>query len=279
MGILTKHLYEKPIPPHELPPPVDVPPALEAVIMKCLEKKAEIRYQNMAELLADMEALEAGLTPQAVVDRVERNTHTGQKNTPSDLMSGGRVTMGVGQPEVPKKNMAIPIVIGVLVLAGIGIGVAMGGGDDKTGTEAHVVQPAPTTPDPAPVAPAPDPAPAPPTAANPPAPEPVAAPTLVLISSDPDGAEVYREGSFVGNTPYKLTKPAGSDQVQLELRRSGYDSKPFLINALTGEELKVTLSRKKSGSRPQPAQPTQTKPDKPRPSRPTAQSEVLDPWD
>ena len=40
MGILTKHLYEKPIPPHELPPPVNVPPALEAVILKCLAKKA-----------------------------------------------------------------------------------------------------------------------------------------------------------------------------------------------------------------------------------------------
>ena len=31
MGILTKHLYENPLPPHDLPPPVNVPPALEAV--------------------------------------------------------------------------------------------------------------------------------------------------------------------------------------------------------------------------------------------------------
>jgi serine/threonine-protein kinase len=38
MGILTKHLYENPSPPHELPPPVDVTPALEAVILKCLSK-------------------------------------------------------------------------------------------------------------------------------------------------------------------------------------------------------------------------------------------------
>jgi serine/threonine-protein kinase len=49
MGILTKHLYEEPIKPHELPPPVDVPPALEAVIMKCLAKKADVRYQSMQE--------------------------------------------------------------------------------------------------------------------------------------------------------------------------------------------------------------------------------------
>ena len=114
MGILTKHLYENPIPPHELPPPVDVPPALEAVIMKCLSKKTEIRYQNMAELLADLEAIEAGLTPQAVVDNVARNTHASSKNTPTDMaLGGGRITMGVGQPEVPKNKAVVPIAIGL----------------------------------------------------------------------------------------------------------------------------------------------------------------------
>ena len=278
MGILTKHLYEKPIPPHELPPPVDVPPALEAVIMKCLEKKAEVRYQNMGELLADLEALEAGLTPQAVVDRVERNTHAGAKNTPSDLMTGGRVTMGVGQPEVPKNKPTALILGAVVVVAGIGIAVAMSGGDKTSGEQAHVVQPA-TPAQPAP-APAPEPAaPTPPPAAAP-APEPVAAPTLVVISSNPDGAEVYRDNALVGNTPYKLPQPSGSEQVQIELRRPGYEPKQFLITALTGKQLNVSLARKKSGSRPQAAQPQpSSKPDKPRPSRPTTQSEVLDPWD
>jgi serine/threonine-protein kinase len=280
MGILTKHLYENPIPPHELPPPVDVPPALEAVIMKCLSKKTETRYQNMAELLADLEAIEAGLTPQAVVDRVARDTHAGAKNTPTDMMMGGRVTMGVGQPEVPKKKMTIPIVIGLLVVIGIGIGVAMGGGDKGTGEDAHVVQPAtPATPDPAPTAPPPEAVPTTPPVAAAPPPEPVAAPAVVLVSSDPDGAEVYRNGAFVGNTPYTLRRPSGSDQIPLELRRSGYESKPVAITALTIQALRVSLTRKKSGSRPQPAQPAQTKPDKPRPSRPTTQSEVLDPWD
>jgi serine/threonine protein kinase len=275
MGILTKHLYENPIPPNELPPPVDVPPALEAVIMKCLEKKQEIRYQNMAELLADMEALESGLTPQAVVDRVERSTQSSLKNTPSDMLGGGRVTMGVGQPEVPKKSPLVPITIGALVLIGIGVAFAMSGGD-KADPQAHVVKPA----DPAPAVPTvPDPAPAPtpPVAA---APEPVAAaPALVMISSDPDGAEVFRENSFVGNTPYKLPKPTGSEQVALELRRNGYESKPFTITSLTGEEFRVSLTRKKSSHRPPPAQPQpSTKPEKTKP-RPPTQSEVLDPWD
>src|SRR4051812_2054987 len=66
MGILTKHMYKKPIPPHELPPPQNVPPGLEAIIMKCLEKSTEVRYQSMAEVKADLEAIESGLTPRAV---------------------------------------------------------------------------------------------------------------------------------------------------------------------------------------------------------------------
>ena len=275
MGILTKHLYENPIPPNELPPPVDVPPALEAVIMKCLEKKQELRYQTMAELLADLEALESGLTPRAVVDRVERSTQSSMKNTPSDLLGAGRVTMGVGQPELPKKSPAIPIAIGAAVLIGIIAAFAMSGGD-KGAPEAHVVKPA----DPAPTAPAaPDPglAPTPPPAAAPPEPV-VAAPTLVMISSEPDGAEVYRGDALVGNTPYKLPKPTGSEQVSLELRRSGYESKEFTITAMTGEELRVTLARRKSSHRPAPAQPQPSKPEKPKP-RPPTQSEVLDPWD
>ena len=112
-----------------------------------------------------------------------------------------------------------------------------------------------------------------------PEPEPVVAPapTLMTIGSDPEGAELYRDGALLGNTPFKLQKPSGSDQIQLELRRSGYENKPFLITSLSGDELRVSMSRKKSASRPPTPQPQQpTRPT--RPGRPT-QSEVLDPWD
>ena len=51
MGILTKHMYEKPIPPHELPPPVEVPPALEAVILRCLSKMPSYVSSRCSKLL------------------------------------------------------------------------------------------------------------------------------------------------------------------------------------------------------------------------------------
>jgi hypothetical protein len=38
----------------------------------------------------------------------------------------------------------------------------------------------------------------------------------VAISSDPDGAEVYLDGKFVGNAPETLKLPAGSHTIQLK---------------------------------------------------------------
>jgi eukaryotic-like serine/threonine-protein kinase len=57
MEIMVKHLREAPPPPSSRWP--EIPPALEAAILKCLEKDAERRYRSVAELLRDLEALSA----------------------------------------------------------------------------------------------------------------------------------------------------------------------------------------------------------------------------
>ncbi|MGD8318024.1 MAG: serine/threonine-protein kinase [Myxococcales bacterium] len=59
MGILTKHLYEDPLPPKVRVPHIS--DELQRVIMRCLEKKPEHRYQTMSELEADLAALGASL--------------------------------------------------------------------------------------------------------------------------------------------------------------------------------------------------------------------------
>jgi serine/threonine-protein kinase len=61
MGILTKQMYEDPIPPKVRA--TDVSDRLEQVIMRCLEKERERRYQTMQELLADLERVRRGLKP------------------------------------------------------------------------------------------------------------------------------------------------------------------------------------------------------------------------
>jgi len=61
MGILTKHMYEEPIPPKIRVPHVS--DELEELIMRCLEKRPERRYQSMHEVLDDLERVRAGLRP------------------------------------------------------------------------------------------------------------------------------------------------------------------------------------------------------------------------
>jgi serine/threonine protein kinase len=50
-GYFTKHLYEKPVGPSKLNP--RIPQSLEKIILKCLEKDRNKRYQNIDDLLKD----------------------------------------------------------------------------------------------------------------------------------------------------------------------------------------------------------------------------------
>lgn len=52
---LRKHTGAMPTPPSQVRP--DVPPALEAIIMRCLAKKPEERYQTGAELARDLQSV------------------------------------------------------------------------------------------------------------------------------------------------------------------------------------------------------------------------------
>jgi len=61
MGILTKQMYEEPIPPKVRVPQVSE--QLEQVIMRCLEKKPERRYQAMHEIEADLQRVHIGQQP------------------------------------------------------------------------------------------------------------------------------------------------------------------------------------------------------------------------
>ncbi len=59
--VLHKQKTERPVEPREVHP--DIPDGLNRVILKCLEKKREDRYQTAEELGRELEAIEAGLRP------------------------------------------------------------------------------------------------------------------------------------------------------------------------------------------------------------------------
>ncbi len=61
IGVAMKHVNEAPRPPREANP--EVPEALDAVVMKLLQKKPEDRYPGAAELVADLSRVGEGLSP------------------------------------------------------------------------------------------------------------------------------------------------------------------------------------------------------------------------
>jgi serine/threonine-protein kinase len=89
MGILTMHMYKAPVPMRALvPAPQEIPPGLDAVVLKCLSKKAEQRYESMDALVTDLEKLEVGQLPDAVNEMMGRS---GGFNVPADYFRSSKM--------------------------------------------------------------------------------------------------------------------------------------------------------------------------------------------
>ena len=60
-SIIYQHIHVAPTPPREVDP--TIPEDFQSVVLKCLQKRAEDRYQTAAELVADLERLTRGDHP------------------------------------------------------------------------------------------------------------------------------------------------------------------------------------------------------------------------
>ncbi|MBX3270501.1 MAG: serine/threonine protein kinase [Sandaracinaceae bacterium] len=274
MGVLTKHVYENPIPPRELPPPVDVPPGLEAIILKSLAKQPEHRYQSMAELRADLEILQYGGTPHAVLQAFDAS---GRPVGVAGGDSSGLMAAYPAMPSQPAAALAAEPARGsallfaggafLLLLLGAGVfaaafflsgsegdattsaaGPAAGGATTASATGATTSgtggttsagtgageTTAGTTGEPGAIAPTGEGAGAP-------------AQVRVRLDSEPAGCEVYGpDGSLMGNTPIEIPRPAaGEPPVTLSLRFANHEDRDVPISHLTAEQLTVRLERRR----------------------------------
>jgi len=150
MGILTKHMFEVPEAPSSVVPDADIPPEVEAIILKAMQKDRELRFSSMAEMA---EAIEAVGTGAAAVNVVSENI--ARPSTGEMAFTGGRptpmpgtmppVTAQYQEPAKSNKGLVIGIIGGLaLVAAGVGALMAFGGDDDDqaVGTEQKTEDPA-----------------------------------------------------------------------------------------------------------------------------------------
>jgi PEGA domain len=130
-----------------------------------------------------------------------------------------------------------------------------GAGDTPIAAPTPVPDPAPAADPAPPPTPAPAPqTPAPPTPARP-TPAPAApAPISVAFASSPEGASV--SARIDGRTrelcvtPCTAALPAGS--VEIEVRRSGFDTKRRTLEVKAGASLEVSLDKRRERSRKKP---------------------------
>jgi serine/threonine-protein kinase len=250
MGILTQHMYKSPVPIRALVPGVDVPPGLDAIVLKALSKKPEGRYQTMDELIADLDKLEKGLLPDAIQEMMARS---GGFNVPADYFRSSAMPAPVpGSPPMRASRWPLFAVIGAVATAVAVAGVVLvgrsSGGNAQATPSSTVTAGVATT------------ASAPPPPAVTLAPPPSAGPALkeVLVSVLPLDATLTRDGKDLGSSPVALHLADG-ESATLVVTHKGFKTKTLTVDAAT-PKLTVTLESAFGPAPKGPAGPATAKP-------------------
>ncbi len=247
MGILTQHMYKSPVPIRALVPAVDVPPGLDAIILKSLTKKPEGRYATMNELILDLEKLEKGLLPDAVQEMMARS---GGFNVPADYFRSAMPAPVPASPmSIPHRSRlplyaAIGVVATVIGVAAIVLVAKSGPGNAQTNVpSASQIAPPPPT-----------------SAATASPTKPVVMKSTALVAT-PLNATIKRGDQTLKN-PAAIEVPEGTT-VDLVVSLAGYTEQTITLTA--GESKSITM-QKTAAPLPTGKLPTGVKP----PTTPTA---------
>lgn len=288
MGVLTKHLYEEPIPPKRLVPAVNVPTAVEAVLLKAIAKKPDRRYGSMVEFAQDIRSILDGKTPSFVYDQMrELGTTTLPPPPPSEIVKGrsARSTVSEGLPSFrPKWQIFAGVGAAVLVTLALVVGLLMSSGSsDKANAQAVPLIPAmplPVASDAGAANQGEKAVPAEDKPAN-----------LVLIS-EPTGAALFKEGALLGTTPLQILRPGADQSHRYTLKLEGFADADVIVNSATPNEYKVKLKEvpvskplesevKRSSGKSRVKKTEAKKADKPasdKNRRKAPQGDIADPW-
>jgi eukaryotic-like serine/threonine-protein kinase len=270
MGILTQHMYKAPVPIRALVPPQDVPPGLEAIILKALSKKPEQRYATMEELAQDLDKLTRGMIPDAVPEMMSRS---GGFNVPADFFKERGMPAPV--PATPRSGSrkGWGVYAGVAgVLAAVAIVVAVFAKSSSSTASSHGGPPAVAM-----QTPATTPAPLPPVSKPV---ETVPEAKHVLFAAEPLDAHIFAGDRDLGVPPINVDVPAGQ-KVVVEVRHEGFKSQTLTLD---GSEKKLTIRLKAipgAGPRPRPTPVAKPGGDAPAPKPgggTLGGGEIVNPW-
>ncbi|HEX3854678.1 MAG TPA: serine/threonine-protein kinase [Polyangiaceae bacterium] len=124
MGVLTKHMYMAPTPPSHLPGTSELG-ALEAILLRCLEKRADQRYATLRDLIADLDRVL--LVAGEPASRPRSRPRASRSVLADELELPTREELELGRDGAIHKPKAWwPLgVVGALFVAGIGVVLAL----------------------------------------------------------------------------------------------------------------------------------------------------------
>ena len=264
MGILTQHMYKSPPSLREVAKSeVALPPELEAIILKCLSKRAEERYQDMDSLIADLDLLSAGSAPAALAEMAARpdgiqlpeNYYPGT----SLLPVGPKVAAsGFGRTRT-QLLVGAGVAFFVLVLATVAL-VPRGASPEilelKNGLASKSAFAVKVTP---------------PVAGE----EPVFA-RQVLIVASPVEAHVFLGDKDLGSRGVIVEVKEG-EKVSLEVRLKGYKSERLEVDGSEDKKVVVLEKTRRAGPAPKNG-PKATSPNPPKTQPTVTDPTIVQPW-
>ncbi len=251
LAILIQHVQEPPKPLALARPDVEVPEEVERLVMRCLEKAPERRFQSAHDLQAEIARIEVGLAgryervvfvegPRAI--QVSDTAKTALNTVPvQDIEAGRRPSRGLW--------------LVATAVVGVGLGLGMWGAgwlQPERDEEAATI----SAPAPAPAAGTPDPG----APQEPPKPRTV----QVRFVSDPPGARVLDGDQVLGLTPFSREFEADPSVREFRFVLDGFEPMAAAMAMDRGGEVAVTLKSAKV-ARPRPGK-SQVSPKPPEPA-------------
>ncbi len=263
MGVLSQHMYKAaPMLSDVAPRPEELPAGLEAVVMKCLAKRPENRYQSMDELIVELDKLRAGLRPAAAIELLENPTDFSTPGAYFDAEPGSALRV-----KGSARSLLIGAAVGVVILIGASAFLFTSRSMKRqrisaVPSQVEVTDAPVTTEAVAKVGPA---------------------LTQVALATEPLDAHIWKGGEDLGMAPIILDVPAGQ-ALQVVIKREGYQDATVMVD---GTEARQSIKLEKIDTAPKPARPAArppkvTQPSPKRVERPRKSTmgggEIIDPW-
>jgi eukaryotic-like serine/threonine-protein kinase len=247
MGILTKHIFEQPLPPSEVCPDAAIPADVEDIVMKALAKDKEERYGSMAEMGAAI-AQATGRVTRATGDRGAAQRIIQRTDGLEQQLSAPLQEINSTPLEVSRgRGGLLTAVIVLLLIGGAGVGGWFLWQRQNAGVTGNVdAQLAVAVPADAAVAPTPD-------VAKVVVVVPDAAPAVVVelvgvrLESSPRGAEIRAGEKVLGVTPTTLQLPKGK-VLMLQFVKDGYRVERVPLEVGKDKKVRRSLRRRRVAS-------------------------------